>query len=68
MEVLAAFDKCKDSLSAWEICSLVQKTLYSEFGIENTKIAPIHVKKSGNEPNIIKPSKEANINWVNQTG
>jgi len=41
MEVLAAFDKCKDSLSAWEICSLVQKTLYSEFGIENTKIAPL---------------------------
>lgn len=41
MEVLAAFDKCKDSLSAWEICSLVQKTLYSEFGVESTKIAPL---------------------------
>ena len=34
------FDKCKDSL-VQEICSLVQKTLYSEFGVESTKIAPL---------------------------
>ena len=34
----------------------------------NTKIAPIQVKKSGKEPKIIKPKKDANINWVNHTG
>ena len=34
----------------------------------NTKIAPIHVKKSGKEPKITKPKKDAKTNWVKHTG
>ncbi len=41
MRILAAFDKCKDSLNAWEICSIVKSTILSENISQDVTIAPL---------------------------
>jgi len=40
-KVLAAFDKCKDSLAASELCKLTQKTLESRVGQYSVDIVPL---------------------------
>jgi glycerate kinase len=41
MRILAAFDKCKDSLSAREICALAQKVVFTQSVTHEIECAPL---------------------------